>query len=110
MQDVGDATAVGGYGLTASVVRAEIGIPLAAAGNIVSGLGGLMELGINLHDSKIGEAGVNAGFLIGGELIDLAVKKAFPGPNPDFKLGKNLTKQSFQVQLIGAERLSEKKK
>ena len=44
MQDAGDGAALLGYGLTLTGVGAEIGVPLAGIGEVVSSVGSLSEI------------------------------------------------------------------
>lgn len=102
LQDSGDVIAVAGYGLTITGVGAEVGIPLAAIGNGISTAGSFLELGIQISDKDFKGASMNATFMIGGELLDMAIDKAIPGPTPD--LINPILRQSVNLQTIYIER------
>ena len=63
-QNIGDGAAVTGYGLTLTGVGAEIGVPLAALGNLVSAGGSALEIILNLSEGNKSDAAQTAGFMI----------------------------------------------
>ncbi|MEO9511664.1 MAG: RHS repeat-associated core domain-containing protein [Flavobacteriaceae bacterium] len=104
-QDVGDTMAVAGYVLTVSVVGAEVGVPLAGAGNIVSTLGSGLEITVHLSTKDIDNARNEAGFVVAGKLIDVALKKV-PGGST---IGNQIIDQNAGLKVILVERIAERK-
>ena len=107
LQDSGDIISLVGYGLTLSVVGAPVGIILAGIGNTMSIAGG----GLDAYDKIVNngdfqKGGQKAAFIVGGELLDMAIDKAIPGPTPD--LGKQIIKQGTGLKLNGVEKIIEK--
>ncbi|UOB16292.1 RHS repeat domain-containing protein [Abyssalbus ytuae] len=100
-QDVGDATAVVGYVLTISVVGAEVGVPL----NGISTAGSALEITVNLATSDLQSAANEAGWVVAGELVDMALRKVPDGS----ALGSQILKQNGAVKVILTERVIEAK-
>ena len=106
MQDVGDGGAVVGYALTISVIGAEVGIPLAASGNIVSTMGSGLEITVHLTQRDLENATNEAGWVVAGKLIDAGLKK-IPGGS---QLANEIIQQNGAVKMILTERIVESKK
>jgi len=122
LQDVGDATAVAGYGgalVGAGVagVGAAPGLAVAGAGEFTSLLGSGLEILTYGLTGQLGESGKEGAWVGGGIILDALLDKAIPGPTPDMsreitntlETGNELLKQGGRLKLTGAERLSERK-
>jgi len=105
MQDVGDITSGVGYILTLTVIGAEIGIPLSAAGNAISTSGSALEITVSLTSKDIDGATNEAGWVVAGKLVDAALKKV-PGGS---KLANEILQQNAGVKMIITERVIENK-
>ena len=105
MQDVGDGAAGVGYVLTVSVIGAEVGIPLAAGGNIVSTMGSGLEITVHLTSQDVQSATNEAGWVVAGKLTDIALKKV-PGGS---KLANEIIQQNGGMKVVLAERVVESK-
>jgi hypothetical protein len=112
LQDVGDATAVGGYGLTLTGVGAEIGVPLAAIGNGLSFAGAILEIGTQLGTEDLNGAGTNAGFMVADKLIEKGLNKVLPGSGKvtdvDFNLDKAILTQGASLKSTAINRAASK--
>lgn len=100
MQDSGSKASLAGYGLTLSVVGAEAGIPLATFGGISSGIGSLLQIGMDNYIGNYEEAGKNAAFFAGEKLIGAGVGKYLNKNMTDegSELGKEIIKQGVGVK------------
>ena len=78
-QDVGDAVSVAGYACTLSVVGAEIGVPLAASGNEISGAFGATEFGIDLINGDFSNNKKSFIYYSAEFLIEKILGKILPG-------------------------------
>ena len=110
MQNVGDGVAVVGYAATLSVVGAEVGVPLAAAGNAISLAGSVWELGIDVLNGDFGDSGKKVAFIIGGKLVEKGLNKVLPGAGKTikqegFNLGSEILKQGASLKVSGIERV-----
>jgi RHS repeat-associated protein len=109
MQNVGDAAALTGLGLTVSVVGAEAGVPLAAAGGIFSGVGSAWEMGIDYLNGDLSNVNKKLAFYISGKLIEKSLNKVLPGGGKTlyqdgFDLGTEIIKQGTALKVTGIER------
>jgi RHS repeat-associated protein len=116
LQDGGDGIALAGYGATASVIGAEVGIPMAIVGNAASTIGSGLEFIQNISNKNFGKAGQNASMYILGEAANVAIDKLVPGPTPKFDyekvlmdaskydLGKEILKQNASLKVTGLDR------
>lgn len=104
LQDYGDTTAVVGYAATATVVGAEVGIPTALVGNIVSGIGSAGSIGTNLFSGHFKEALKEAAFMAAGGVMSRQIDKA----STMTVLGTEILQQNVSLKLMGIERLTEK--
>jgi len=100
LQDSGSKASMVGYGLTLSVVGAEAGIPLATYGGISSGIGSLLQIGMDSYIGNYEEAGKNAAFFAGEKLIGAGVGKYLNKNMTDegSELGKEIIKQGVGVK------------
>ncbi len=105
MQDVGDGAAAVGYVLTISVVGAEVGIPLAVGGNVVSTMGSGLEITVHLTSQDVQSVTNEAGWVVVGKLTDIALKKV-PGGS---KLANEIIQQNGGMKVVLAERVIESK-
>ena len=90
-QDVGDAVSVAGYACTLSVVGAEIGVPLAASGNGISGAFGATEFGIDLINGDFSNNKKSFIYYSAELLIEKILGKILPG------FGKKLGEKGFDL-------------
>ncbi|WP_418326993.1 RHS repeat-associated core domain-containing protein, partial [Segatella sp.] len=90
-QDVGDAVSVAGYACTLSVVGAEIGVPLAAFGNEISGAFGATEFGIDLINGDFSNNKKSFIYYSAEFLIEKILGKILPG------FGKKLGEKGFDL-------------
>ena len=90
-QDVGDAVSVAGYACTLSVVGAEIGVPLAASGNGISGAFGATEFGIDLINGDFSNNKKSFIYYSAVLLIEKILGKILPG------FGKKLGEKGFDL-------------
>jgi RHS repeat-associated protein len=101
IQDLGGNVSKVGLALTASVVGAEIGIPMAKIGGYISSVGLGLQSGMDLYTGNYEEIGTNAAFFIGGKILGAGANK-FMDANmvggKDSDLGKEVINQ-----LIGTE-------
>ena len=114
MQNVGDAAALVGFGLTLSVAGAEAGVPLAAAGGIFSGVGSAWEMGIDVLNGDLGDFTKKWGFYVGGKLVEKGINKALPGGGKTlyeegFNLGTEVLSQGSKLKVSGIERVVDAK-
>jgi len=114
MQNVGDGAALVGLGLTLSVVGAEVGAPLAAAGGIFSGVGSAWEAGVDFLNGDMGDFTKKAGFYVGGKLIEKGINKVLPGGGKTlyedgFDLGTEILTQGTKFTSSGIERVVDAK-
>ena len=91
VQDVGDAVSVAGYACTLSVVGAEIGVPLAASGNGISGAFGATEFGIDLINGDFSNNKKSFIYYSAELLIEKILGKILPG------FGKKLGEKGFDL-------------
>ena len=115
MQDVGDGAAVAGYAATATVVGAEVGIPLAIVGNAMSTVGTAIEIVVKINDYdpkdnvSIPITSTVAGFVVGKVL-----NKILPGAGKKigeegFEIATEILTQGAGTKIMAAERLYTKK-
>ncbi|WP_370629737.1 hypothetical protein [Flavobacterium sp. NKUCC04_CG] len=110
LQNVGDGIAVAGFGLTLTGVGAEIGVPLAGAGNLISGIGSGIEIGVDLFEGNMKGAGINIGFYLGSKFLEKGLNKALPGAGKSFgekgfNLGTEILTQGASLKATGAQRV-----
>ena len=108
-QDVGDAVAVTGFALTLTVAGAEIGVPLAAAGGIISDVGGAAEFGIDMINGDLSNCGKSAIYYSAEFLIERLLNKILPGfgkkiGEEGFELGTEIITQSTHLKETAIER------
>ena len=109
LQDVGNSLSVKGYVLTASVVGAEVGVPMAAIGNIISTLGTGLESGQALYNvyqgnntqQNLTKISQSLAFYIIGEYIDKKFTNGFLDLTP-YQL--NMIKQTLGIELTVIEK------
>ncbi|MFV0150122.1 hypothetical protein OBJ95_05430 [Empedobacter falsenii] len=89
--------------MTATVVGAEVGVPLAAIRNLVSAGGSTLEIILNLSEGNKSDATQTAGFMILGEVANAIVNKFLPGSD----LGSKIIKQNVQLKVMGTQRVTE---
>jgi hypothetical protein len=94
LQNMGDDISKVGYALTVSVIGAEIGIPLAAAGNTLSTVGVTWETVNKASNGDFKGAGVNGAF----EVMKFATDKGL-NRIPGGKLGKEILKQGTGMKI-----------
>jgi len=103
-QDVGDGISVAGYGLTISGVGAEVGIPLARAGNVISNVGTGMGIVTDFIEGKFEDVGTEiiktAVIEVGQTYINNKIDKL-----PGGKIGKEILKQNTDLKIKGADKL-----
>ena len=114
MQNVGDGAALVGLGLSVSVVGAEVGVPLAAAGGIFSGAGSAWEMGIDYLNGDLSNANKKLAFYISGKVIEKGLNKVLPGGGKTlyqdgFDLGTEIIKQGTALKVTGIERVVDAK-
>ena len=106
MQSVGDGAAIAGYGLTLTGAGAEIGVPLAGAGNAISLVGDLLQIGIDFYDGKYSEgtSGVAKTLLIeaGQRQINKRIDK-IPGAS---KVKKEVLRQTVDMTIKAADNIA----
>lgn len=66
-----------GYGLILSVEGAEIGVPVAKAGEAISGAGALGEIGIDIINGDLGNLSKEGLFYLANKAIEFGLKKKF---------------------------------
>ena len=114
MQDVGDGVAITGYsavvaGAPFAGVGATPGAVVATTGHITSAVGSAMEIGVNFISGEYTNASEGVAIAIGGELINMALDKAIPGPTPNIsKEAKILLKESNKIKTMMIEKSAEK--
>lgn len=113
MQDFGDGAALAGYGLTLTVSGAEIGVPLAESGNVVSGVGSFGEILLDFANGDYFNAGKGGFYVLIGKLVGMGLNKVLPGYGREigeegFDLGTEVIKQGVNLKLSGVERLTDK--
>ncbi len=111
-QDVGDATALVGYGATLSGVGAEVGVPLATVGNAISTTGSITELSLNVINGEYDDVIENASFQIAGKVTSVFLNKILPGGGKKigekgFNLGTEILKQDTSLKISGIERMTD---
>ncbi|WP_322970751.1 DUF6443 domain-containing protein [Faecalibacter sp. LW9] len=111
-QNIGDGAAVTGYGLTLTGVGAEIGVPLAALGNLVSAGGSALEIILNLSEGNKSDAAQTAGFMILDKTIEKIFNKVLPGAgksikSSEFNLGTEIITQGASLKTMGTQRALE---
>ena len=106
MQNTGDNVAMIGYGLTLTGAGAEIGVPLAGAGNAISLVGDLLQIGIDFYDGKYSEgtSGVAKTLLIeaGQRQINKRIDK-IPGSS---KVKKEVLRQTVDMTIKAADNIA----
>ena len=113
MQDAGDGAALAGYGLTLTGAGAEVGVPLAGIGEVVSSVGSLGEILLNFANGDYGKAGKGTLYMIGEKLVGMGLNKVLPGygkkiGEEGFDLGTEVIRQGVNLKLSGVERLTDK--
>lgn len=95
--------ALAGYGVTLSVVGAEVGVPLAATGNVISTAVSVWEIGVDLLNTdwgvllnrkgneNIGNVAKKVGFYVAGDLAAKGLNKILPGA------GKKIGEEGFNL-------------
>lgn len=109
-QNVGDGIALAGYACTVSVIGAEVGVPLAAIGNAISGVGTGIEIAVELNSNDFGTASKEIGFQVAGILVDKGLNKVIPGSGTlvtkkGKDIGKEILMQGAQLKIIGLEKV-----
>lgn len=109
MQDVGDATALVGYGLTLSVVGAEVGIPLAELGSNISSIGSWAEIFIDAANGDWGDSTKGLFY----KILDGFTRHAtsnflkrggfYEGAEPS--LGAEIVEQGMALKVTGGEKV-----
>ena len=90
-----------------SKAGAKIGVPLAFAGNAISGVGTGIEIGVSVIDGDLNKAGTKTGTTIAGKVIDKGLNKVLPGSaniyNKNFNIDKAILTQgaSLKVNIFG---------
>ena len=113
MQDAGDGAALVGYGLTLTGAGAEVGVPLAGIGEVVSSVGSLGEILLNFANGDYGKAGKGTLYMLGGKLVGMGLNKVLPGygkkiGEEGFDLGTEVIRQGVNLKLSGVEKLIDK--
>jgi RHS repeat-associated protein len=109
-QNIGDGVVFIGYICTVSVIGAEIGVPLAALGNTISGIGTGIEVAVELNSNDFGEASKDVGFEVAGILVNKGLNKIIPGSGSLITkkgkdIGKEILTQGGQLKVIGLEKV-----
>lgn len=110
MQNVGDGVAIVGYVATVSVVGAEVGVPLAAAGSAISTVGTGWEVVIDWANGDLGNSAKKIGFYASSKLIKFGLNKVLPGGGAElgqkgFNLGTEIITQGAELKVSGIERV-----
>ena len=108
-QDVGDAVSVAGYACTLSVAGAEIGVPLAALGNGISGAFGVTEFSIDLINGDFSNGKKSLIYYSAEFLIEKMLGKILPGygkkiGEKGFDLGTEIVTQGTHLKETMVER------
>lgn len=111
LQNVGDGVALVGYSVTLTGVGAEIGLPTAEIGNLISETGAILGMGINLVNGDYGESLKSASFYLLSKGLDRLLEKSLPGygkkfGDKEFNLGTETIRQGKNLKVSGAERLT----
>jgi RHS repeat-associated protein len=114
LQNVGDGMAVLGYGLTLTVVGAEIGVPLAAAGNALSGIGTGIEIGVSMIDGDLNNAGTKLGLMATDKVIGKGLNRVLPGSadiyKKNFSIEKAILTQGASLKVNAADKIIQHQK
>ena len=94
-QNSGDGMALTGYGLTLTGIGAEVGIPLAGAGNVVSGIG----TGFTFFDSLIIGDYSKMSSIIGFQAINYGTGHLSSKIQGFSSLGKEIFKQNLGLKI-----------
>ena len=110
---LGNGAALAGYGLTLTGAGAEVGVPLAGIGEVVSSVGSLGEILLNFANGDYGKAGKGTLYMLGGKLVGMGLNKVLPGygkkiGEEGFDLGTEVIRQGVNLKLSGVERLTDK--
>ena len=113
MQDAGDGAALAGYGLTLTGAGAEVGVPLAGIGEVVSLVGSLSEILLDFANGDYGNSIKGLIYKGGEELVGMGLNKVLPGygkkiGEEGFDLGTEVIRQGVNLKLSGVERLTDK--
>jgi hypothetical protein len=102
MQNVGDGVAVVGYAATASVVGAEVDVPMATAGTIISSIGTGWEVVIDFATRDFGNSAKKIGFNVSSKLIKAGLNKVLLGGG---NIGTEIITQGAELKISGIERV-----
>ena len=110
---LGNGAALAGYGLTLTGAGAEVGVPLAGIGEVVSSVGSLGEILLNFANGDYGKAGKGTLYMLGGKLVGMGLNKVLPGygkkiGEEGFDLGTEVIRQGVNLKLSGVEKLIDK--
>jgi hypothetical protein len=115
MQNVGDGFAVAGYAATATVVGAEVGIPMAVVGNGMSAIGSIIEIAVKLndYDPKDNES-IPIVSTVAGFVVEKGLNKVLPGAGKKigeegFEIATEILTQGAGAKIMATERLYTKK-
>ena len=113
MQGAGDGAALAGYGLTLTGAGAEVGVPLAGIGEVVSLVGSLSEILLDFANGDYGNSIKGLIYKGGEELVGMGLNKVLPGygkkiGEEGFDLGTEVIRQGVNLKLSGVERLTDK--
>jgi RHS repeat-associated protein len=79
VQDFGNGAALVGLGITATIVGAEIGVPIMGVGNGIALVGDVGELGIDLFHGDVKEALIKGGSNVPDQIFNEAAKRTSIG-------------------------------
>ena len=110
---LGNGAALVGYGLTLTGAGAEVGVPLAGIGEVVSLVGSLSEILLDFANGDYGNSIKGLIYKGGEELVGMGLNKVLPGygkkiGEEGFDLGTEVIRQGVNLKLSGAERLTDK--
>ena len=113
MQDVGDGVALVGYAATLSVAGAEVGVPMAAAGNVVSSVGSAGEMILDIANGDYCNGLKDAAFRLFEKGTEILLNKLVPGVGKKigeegFDLGTEILDQGRNLKNSGLERVTDK--
>lgn len=113
MQDVGDGVALVGYAATLSVAGAEVGVPMAAARNVVSSVGSAGEMILDIANGDYCNGLKDAAFRLFEKGTEILLNKLVPGVGKKigeegFNLGTEILDQGRNLKNSGLERVTDK--
>ena len=113
MQDVGDGVALVGYAATLSVAGAEVGVPMVAAGNVVSSVGSAGEMILDVANGDYCNGLKDAAFRLFEKGTEILLNKLVPGVGKKigeegFNLGTEILDQGRNLKNSGLERVTDK--